>query len=214
MSSLILRKAKLTDAAYIVEIYLSAFISDAISLLVFPRSTPTTYNFWYDMIIAELTHPHAHFYVVTTSTQDEPDYPVAFAKWEDTTAPLPTTDLPEWPEGADTEIANQFFGSLFKRHAEIMKDKKHWYLELLATRPEYQGKGAAGKLLRWGIEKVDEEGVEAYLEASPDGKPIYEYLGFEEVDRLVVELEGKGEAALGEKEFVECFMVRKRKGKS
>jgi len=44
------------------------------------------------------------------------------------------------------------------------------------------------------------------LEASPDGKPIYEHYGFEEVERLVVSLEGKGNT--GEKEFVECFMVR------
>ncbi|KAH6683874.1 acyl-CoA N-acyltransferase [Halenospora varia] len=209
-----LRKAKLTDAAHIVDIYLSAFTIDAISLLAFPRSTPTTYNFWYDMIITELTHPHAHFYVVTTSTPDDPDYPVAFAKWEDPTAPAPTLGLIEWPEGADTQIANHFFGSLFKRHAEIMEGKKHWYLEILGTRPEYQGKGAAGRLLRWGIGKADEEGVEVYLEASPDGKPIYEYLGFEEVDRLIVQLEGKGEGVLADKEFVECFMVRRGKGKA
>jgi len=89
-----------------------------------------------------------------------------------------------------------------------MRGRKHWYLELVATRPECQGKGAAGKLLRWGIERADEEGTETYLEASPDGKPIYEHLGFREVGRLVVELEGKGDGPLAEKKFVECFMVR------
>lgn len=89
-----------------------------------------------------------------------------------------------------------------------MKGRKHWYLEILATRPEYQGRGAGGQLLRWGIGRADEEETEAYLEASPDGKPIYEHLGFSEVDRLVVELEGRGEGVLAEKEFVEVFMVR------
>ena len=88
-----------------------------------------------------------------------------------------------------------------------MKGRKHWYLEFLATRPEEQGKGAAGMLLRWGIQKADEEGTEAYLEASPDGKPIYEHYGFEEVEKLVVSLEGK-EGVNEEKEFIECFMVR------
>lgn len=92
-----------------------------------------------------------------------------------------------------------------------MGERKHWYLECIATSPGWQGKGAAGKLIRWGLEKVDEEGVEAYLEASPDGKPIYEHFGFGEVERLVVDLEGRGNAR-GEKEFVEVMMLRPAKG--
>jgi GNAT superfamily N-acetyltransferase len=83
-----------------------------------------------------------------------------------------------------------------------MRGRKHWYLELVATRPEYRRKGAAGLLLRWGLEKADQEEVEAYLEASPEGKPVYEHFGFWEVERLVV-LDGK---------FLECIMVRGIKG--
>ena len=49
------------------------------------------------------------------------------------------------------------------------------------------------------------------MEASPDGKPIYEHFGFREVERLVVDLEGRGNA-LGEKEFVEVMMLRPAKG--
>jgi len=89
-----------------------------------------------------------------------------------------------------------------------MRGRKHWYLEFVATRPEEQGRGAAGMLMRWGLQKADEEGTEAYLEASPDAKPVYEHYGFREVERLVVSLEGKEEVVGEEKEFVECFMVR------
>lgn len=91
-----------------------------------------------------------------------------------------------------------------------MKGRKHWYLEFIATRQEWQGKGAGGMLLRWGLEKSDEEGTETYLEASPEGLPVYKRFGFEGVERMVVDLEGKGEGVLveGEKEFVEVFMVR------
>lgn len=78
-------------------------------------------------------------------------------------------------------------------------------MEVIATRPEYQGKGAGGQLIKWGLEKADEEGTETYLEASPHGKPIYERYGFREVDRLVVNFEKE---VLGEKEFVEVFMLR------
>lgn len=38
---------------------------------------------------------------------------------------------------------------------------------ILAIVPEYQRKGAGTKLLRWGLDKADEAGVPAYLEASP-----------------------------------------------
>ncbi len=64
--------------------------------------------------------------------------------------------------------------------------------------------------MRWGLEKADKNGERAYLEASPDGKPVYEHYGFEEVERLVVDLGGKGSKVglKGEKEFIECMMVR------
>ena len=88
------------------------------------------------------------------------------------------------------------------------KERKHWYLELIVTRPEWQGKGAAGKLIRWGLERADEEGSVCYLEASPDGKPVYERFGWRERERLVVDLEGRDPCGTGEKEFVEVMMVR------
>jgi GNAT superfamily N-acetyltransferase len=201
-----LRKAIASDAKALTEIYFSAFSIDAISLLVFPRNSQSAYDFWFNSITEEMSDPNAHWLCVYDS--DSPDQPViAMAKWNGPDTPL-GTDLPAWPEGSNVEIANHFFGNLVRRHESIMRGRKHWYLELLATRPEYQGKGAAGKLLRWGIERADEEGTETYLEASPDGKPIYEHLGFREVDRLVVELDGKGEGVLSEKEFIEVFMVR------
>ncbi|CZS93827.1 uncharacterized protein RAG0_03934 [Rhynchosporium agropyri] len=163
----------------------------------------------YDSIVEEIEDLNSHFICIYDS--DSPDQTVvAYAKWvgPDGDGLFGDADLPEWPAGADSKIANHFFGSLVDRHAAIMKGKRHWYLEIICTRTEYQGKGAAGKLLRWGIEKSVADGTETYLEASPDGKPIYEHLGFQEVERLVVELEGKGEVVLGEKEFIEVFMIR------
>lgn len=96
-----------------------------------------------------------------------------------------------------------------------MKGRKHWYLEFIATRQEWQGKGAGGMLIRWGVERSDDDGTETYLEASPEGLPIYKRFGFEEVERFAVDVEGKGEGVLGvdEKEFVEVFMVRPVGGK-
>lgn len=204
---LTLRPAIAADAAELADIYFSAFTHDTISLLVFPRNNRVPWNWWHASILDEISDPNAHFLCIVDPSSPTPDKILSYAKWNSPSAPM-STDLPAWPEGGDHALANYFFGGLVNAHERIMRGRRHWYLELVATRPEEQGKGAAGKLLRWGIQRADEEGTETYLEASPDGKPIYEHFGFREVERLVVELDGKGEGALAEKEFVECFMVR------
>lgn len=56
-------------------------------------------------------------------------------------------------------------------------------LEIVATDPAYQGRGAGSQLMRWGLRQADEQKVEAFLEASPDAVPLYERLGFKEADR-------------------------------
>jgi len=48
------------------------------------------------------------------------------------------------------------------------------------------------------LEKVDRDGRKAYLEASPEGKGLFERFGFGVVERVAV-LEG---------EYVECSMLR------
>lgn len=53
---------------------------------------------------------------------------------------------------------------------------------MLGTHPTYQGRGAGTKLLKWGLAKADHDGVEAYVSASPEGKPLYEKYGFVVVD--------------------------------
>jgi hypothetical protein len=64
-------------------------------------------------------------------------------------------------------------------------------------RPEAQGKGAAERLHRWGTGRSDKEGTKMYLKASPNRKPIYKHLGFGEVGRIGVELEGTGDGGRG-----------------
>lgn len=44
--------------------------------------------------------------------------------------------------------------------------------------PDYQRRGAGSVLTRWGIEKVDEMGLEAFLESTDDGMLLYAKHGF------------------------------------
>lgn len=65
---------------------------------------------------------------------------------------------------------------LFPFRMELMKAD----LEVLATTSEYQKKGLGSKLLEWGIEKADAEGLELYLDAGKEAQHLYEKFGYVE----------------------------------
>ena len=61
-------------------------------------------------------------------------------------------------------------------------------LDTLVTLPQHGRKGAGSMLVRWGCEKADEVGVEAFLEASPMGAPMYARHGFQPVKTVELDL--------------------------
>ncbi|KZF19723.1 acyl-CoA N-acyltransferase [Xylona heveae TC161] len=102
----------------------------------------------------------------------------AFAKWVP-----PGTRHTHWLSfkdfpGFDVPLCDLFFDGMHQNREELMGDRPHWFLELLATAEDYQGKGAGSKLLRYGLDRADEAGVEAYVDASLEGLPIYQRYGW------------------------------------
>ena len=88
-----------------------------------------------------------------------------------------------------------------------MKGVPHVFLGIIATEPGEGRRGAGKMLMRWGVERADEVGVEMFLEASPMGVGLYGGVGFEEV--------GEFEVGIGEGErYVHKVMVRPGKGRS
>ncbi len=56
----------------------------------------------------------------------------------------------------------------------------HWYLALLGTDPDFQGRGYGSAVLAPILERCDTEGTPAYLESSKEANvPFYERHGFE-----------------------------------
>lgn len=61
----------------------------------------------------------------------------------------------------------------------------HWYLALLGTHPDQQGKGLGSAVLRPVLERCDTEGLGAYLESSKESNiAFYRRHGFEVTGRL------------------------------
>ena len=59
---------------------------------------------------------------------------------------------------------------------------------MLATTPHYQGRGCGSRLVQWGLEHSNRDGIECFLEASAQGVSLYRKLGFVEVDNVKTEL--------------------------
>jgi ribosomal protein S18 acetylase RimI-like enzyme len=60
----------------------------------------------------------------------------------------------------------------------------HWYLAMLGTDPQAQGKGVGSALVRSGLARCDGDGEPAYLECLARLVPYYERFGFEVVGKI------------------------------
>ena len=63
---------------------------------------------------------------------------------------------------------------------------------LISCSPAYQKRGLASRLLKHVFRFADEQGKPAYIEATADGFPLYQKLGFKEVDIVEVDLSRYG----------------------
>ncbi|KAL4773532.1 acyl-CoA N-acyltransferase [Aspergillus nidulans var. acristatus] len=72
--------------------------------------------------------------------------------------------------------------------------RKRVELEAILVHPEYQRKGIAKRLLAWGIEEAKRLGVDLWLEATEEGRPVYERAGFQHLREVKVVCEGVGES--------------------
>lgn len=66
----------------------------------------------------------------------------------------------------------------------------HWYLYMIAVSPQARGNGTGAALLRRGLERVDDDGTAAHLEATTRrAATFYERHGF--VDSAILSSEGR-----------------------
>ncbi|KAH7312164.1 putative GNAT family acetyltransferase [Stachybotrys elegans] len=110
--------------------------------------------------------------------------------------------------GSNEEACELFFGAMVRRKHERLGSQPHAYLKLLHTDPAHQRRGAGSMLLRWGAGEADRLGIPSYLEASPEGRPLYQKHGFVEVDMLDVDFSRWG----GPASFKAALMLRPAHG--
>jgi ribosomal protein S18 acetylase RimI-like enzyme len=105
------------------------------------------------------------------------------------------TPTPFWDElrGLPTLLSAtglRRFGRLAALRAGMDKhhpmDRPHIYLWLLGVRPEAQGYGVGSRLLQAGLERVDAQGLPAFLETSTEENvALYRRYGFEVISEYL-----------------------------
>lgn len=112
---------------------------------------------------------------------------IASAHWEFTPADASEKELeelstkPSPPPDANADAWNDFFGYLSAQRGRFLGKQRMGFLHTLTTHPDHHRRGAGGLLMQRFLDAVDEEGIEAYLEASEAGKPLYARFGFKPV---------------------------------
>ncbi|OLN86980.1 hypothetical protein CCHL11_04605 [Colletotrichum chlorophyti] len=204
-----MRPATPGDARAMASVYFSAFQDNSVATTCFPQASQACRDFLSTSFAEEIKDPRCQWLVVVTDSDhsEESDQIIACAKWvrpsqdgEPNVTPPPPSDI--WPKDGNPAFANHFFGSLAKKHAEIMGGTRHWYLELIVCRKEHHGTGAATPLMRWGCQKADEEEKVVFLESMPAAKAVYEKYGFQAVYSMNFEVPNSGVAT-------QTFMLRK-----
>ena len=225
-----LRPATPSDIPACAAITHAAFVPSALIHHVAPTSEEVSVGFWSAVIASGIdSGPNAHV-VVAEDTSQAPAVLLGLAKWvyvpEGAGVPGIGRAVPGEGvgggemasegegegdgEGAqdifshvrNPEMAKRYFAKQYEQHEKFMGARGHWYLEMISTKREVKGLGTGRKLMEWGLKKVDADGCEAYLEASPEGRGLFERFGFRVAERLVY-LDG---------EYVECSMMRGGKG--
>ncbi|KAH8725555.1 hypothetical protein GQ44DRAFT_772210 [Phaeosphaeriaceae sp. PMI808] len=93
---------------------------------------------------------------------------------------------------SNPELIEALFDILSKHKREHLGTRPYYCLDTLATLQQHERRGAGSMLVRWGCAKADEAGVEAYLEASPMGAPMYARHGFERKEQIDLDLRKYG----------------------
>ncbi|KAI5466833.1 acyl-CoA N-acyltransferase [Mariannaea sp. PMI_226] len=201
-----LRLATHDDVPTMTSIQVGAFEHTELSQRSFPSSEPEVWAYWADWIESKIDVLDTHMVVALISPSDLPAGPdssspappstcspviVGWARWvrvagtlgaPETSSKVFSTDV--YPSCGDGAAAAHFFQTAHNARRRVMSAAtSHWFLSMIVTYPHAQRKGVGSALMQYGVERADEDGWVCYLNASEDGKPLYERFGFRSAEQ-------------------------------
>ncbi|KAK7214813.1 hypothetical protein V2G26_002816 [Clonostachys chloroleuca] len=175
-----LELATAEDARELTEVWFAAFQDPDLRRL-WP-DTDGVRQWWTDANSHDMRQkPFQRFVkVVDPDTKDARGRPriAAYAKWDLSMPDERGRRYPPWHADMPGEECDAFFLREEKERERVMGNEKHYYLDTVATHPDYQRRGAGSMLLKWGCDLADENKISAYVDATKDGARLYERFGF------------------------------------
>ncbi|GAQ08119.1 hypothetical protein ALT_5440 [Aspergillus lentulus] len=207
-----IRYATEADAPAIAELNIICFQDGPMYRNMFPNidplsATPMKISRTYD----KLSNPKMHLLVATDSTSNQI---LGCSRWL-----MPDTS-PIWRSESEMAVLSDEARAKAAQMAQLrpagmnvavydgvmkaLEEMRRKYvregdivLELLVTHPQHQGKGVGKALLDWGVRMADQKNARIYLEASPEGYPLYRKYGWRDVEDIVIDYSvygGEGDA--------------------
>ncbi|KAJ5610961.1 acetyltransferase [Penicillium lagena] len=157
-----------------MNLWFAAF-SDPHSRRLFPN-TPGVRKWLEDAIRDDLLRRPFQRYVqmVDPGSKDANGQPriAAYAKLDWSTPEERGPRYPPWNDDMPKEDCQAFVDRGESSRKRVI------VLDLVATHPDYQRRGAASRLVQWGCDLADVEGADMYVSASKDGASLYAKFGF------------------------------------
>ncbi|PGH17835.1 hypothetical protein AJ80_04658 [Polytolypa hystricis UAMH7299] len=118
---------------------------------------------------------------------------IGFAKWHIYDKERPESEWAQrhevdwWEEGRkEKTLAKMFLDSMSDVRERLWQGRPHILCGILCVHADHHGRGAGTALMKWGMDRAQSLGLPCYLEATEMGHPLYQKLGFKDVD--VVEI--------------------------
>lgn len=185
-SPITLRAATPADTPELLEAFMSAFQDSVLNQQCFPESDPETLKGHRALIESNLPE----LLVATDpSSASSPGRILGWVRWVRKPTPTPrvTITADGYPPTGNRDLARRFFQANVNATTRIVDGRAHWFLSLIVVRREAQRRGVGSAMMRYGLDRADEEGWLTYLNSSVEGKPLYEAFGFRTVEKTEFE---------------------------
>ncbi|RYP14775.1 hypothetical protein DL765_006152 [Monosporascus sp. GIB2] len=93
-----------------------------------------------------------------------------------------------WLSGEDWDKAKGVISPMWDMREKLFGKRRHVYLGSMAVHPDHRRRGAGRLLAQWGIDIAEQLKLPIYLEATFEGVPLYDSVGFKRVSHEKVVL--------------------------